>query len=270
MEYTTIQKTADRWGISKARVHLLCQEGRIPGAVYENRHWRVPVDAEKPKAGKPGFLSASEMARKWGMDGQKVIWMCQEGLLPDVERGGKTWLIPQDMVNPLEGYVLVSEMAQRWSMSRVAVSKFCKDGRIPGVKRFGSYWYIPVDAKKPADERTERNTGYISPTKAAEKWDITRQHVCRACREGLIPGAELIDGRWHVPEDATKPARKRTERKPSYLSATGAAEKWGTSPMFVRKAARNGCIPGAKKNNGSGWKIPEDAVYPGTDGTRRK
>lgn len=214
MEYTTIQKTADRWGVSKAYVHKLCQDGRIPGAVYENKHWRVPVDAEKPMGtGPEGTVSASKKAKEWGVPVAAVTRLCGLGLIPGAVHIGRLWHIPEDAVYPLEGYLPVLEIAEKWGMNRVPVSKLCKEGRIPDAKRVGRDWYIPVDAKKPTSQLTERKTGYTSPTKMAEKWCVSRAFVCAAAREGRIPGAELIDGRWHIPEDAEMPRRQYRRRK---------------------------------------------------------
>lgn len=214
MEYTTIQKTADRWGITRNYVWQLCQDGRIPGAVYENKHWRVPVDAKKPVGTGPmGTLPASKKAKEWGVPAAAVIRLCELGDIPGAVHIGRYWYVPEDAVYPLEGYVAALQMVEKWGLQRQRVWVLCDEGRIPGAKRIGRDWYVPADAKKPADERTERLQGYISPTKTAEKWGIARQNVCKACREGLIPGAEFIDGRWHIPEDAERPGRWRGKRR---------------------------------------------------------
>lgn len=214
MEYTTIQKTADRWGLSKAYVYELCQAGRIPGVVYENKHWRVPVDAENPISAVPvGVRPVSKKAKEWGVPEAAVISMCKRGDIPGTVHIGRYWYIPEDAVYPLEGYIAAGQMAEKWGLHRQSVWVFCDEGRIPGAKRIGRVWYVPADAKRPADERTERNRGYLSPTKTAEKWGIARQNVCKACREGLVPGAELINGRWHIPVDAENPADRRGKTK---------------------------------------------------------
>ncbi len=46
-----------KMGLSKRRVIVLCQEGRVAGAQKAGRNWIIPEDAEKPadariKAGK--------------------------------------------------------------------------------------------------------------------------------------------------------------------------------------------------------------------------
>ena len=211
--FTTVTKTAERWGISRAYAYKLCQEGRIPGAVFDKDHWCIPEDAKKPTAKQPGTLSAKEMAKKWGIYEETVATLCAEGEIPDAECDGKNWRIPEDAVNPLEGYVMISQIASQWGMHRIKVSEHCLEGRIPGVKRVGRNWYVPADAEKPLNMKTDRKTGYTSATKTAENWGTSRNFVCKACREGRIPGAEYIDGYWHIPEDAEKPVDGRGRRK---------------------------------------------------------
>ena len=171
------------------------------------------MDAEKPKAKKQGFLSALQMAKKWDVPVNSVLRLCTLGLVPGAERDNSTWRIPEDAVYPLEGYISIPQLAEKWGMSRVPVSKLCKEGRISGALRVGRDWYAPVDAERPADERKERKPGYLSATRTAEKWRTARQNVCRMCRDGRIPGAEIIDGYWYIPEDAKKPADGRRKQK---------------------------------------------------------
>ena len=48
MNYTTIEETAQRWGITPRQVRNYCIHGRIPGATFDGRAWLVPAEAEKP------------------------------------------------------------------------------------------------------------------------------------------------------------------------------------------------------------------------------
>ena len=52
MEYLTVQKTAELWGLSVRQVQNLCGGGRIPGAVRFGREWAVPEGASKPADGR--------------------------------------------------------------------------------------------------------------------------------------------------------------------------------------------------------------------------
>lgn len=38
---------AEKWEISIRRIQVLCNEGRIPGAVKIGSYWSIPADAEK-------------------------------------------------------------------------------------------------------------------------------------------------------------------------------------------------------------------------------
>lgn len=49
MKYLSIAQTAEKWGLSKRRVQVLCTEDRIPGVMRIGTVWAVPADAEKPK-----------------------------------------------------------------------------------------------------------------------------------------------------------------------------------------------------------------------------
>lgn len=48
MEYLSIRQTAEKWGISKRRIQILCSENRIPGAIKIDYSWAIPADADKP------------------------------------------------------------------------------------------------------------------------------------------------------------------------------------------------------------------------------
>lgn len=49
MEYLSISQVAEKWGISKRRVQVLCSEERIHGAMRIGNYWAIPSDAEKPR-----------------------------------------------------------------------------------------------------------------------------------------------------------------------------------------------------------------------------
>ena len=49
MEYLSITQTSEKWGLSKRRIQVLCQEGRLPGAMKVGSYWAIPIDAKKPK-----------------------------------------------------------------------------------------------------------------------------------------------------------------------------------------------------------------------------
>lgn len=49
MDYISITKASEKWGISIRKIRILYNEGRIPRAYKENAYWAIPRDAVKPK-----------------------------------------------------------------------------------------------------------------------------------------------------------------------------------------------------------------------------
>jgi hypothetical protein len=49
MDYLTTKQAAEKWHISPRRVQVLCEQGRIKGAVRLGWAWAIPKDAEKPE-----------------------------------------------------------------------------------------------------------------------------------------------------------------------------------------------------------------------------
>lgn len=52
MEYMSAQEAADKWGITKRRVQILCASDRINNAVRVGNMWILPATAEKPADGR--------------------------------------------------------------------------------------------------------------------------------------------------------------------------------------------------------------------------
>ncbi|RZT23606.1 helix-turn-helix domain-containing protein [Fictibacillus sp. BK138] len=48
MEFMSAKEAANKWGISKRRVQVLCAEKRIVGANKVGMVWVIPKEAEKP------------------------------------------------------------------------------------------------------------------------------------------------------------------------------------------------------------------------------
>lgn len=48
MEYITAQEAADKWGITRRRVQILCSEDRVSGATKMANLWVLPKNALKP------------------------------------------------------------------------------------------------------------------------------------------------------------------------------------------------------------------------------
>ncbi len=54
---------------------------------------------------------------------------------------------------------------------------------------------------------------YISINDAAKKWQVSERSVRNYCAQGKIPGAVLMGKAWKIPEDSTKPLRKKRNGK---------------------------------------------------------
>ena len=48
MEYLSICQMAEKCGVSRRRIQVLCSENRIEGAERIGFAWAIPSDAEKP------------------------------------------------------------------------------------------------------------------------------------------------------------------------------------------------------------------------------
>lgn len=52
MNYMDVQQASKKWGISDRRIRILCNEGRVDGAVKLGWSWTIPEDAPKPRDGR--------------------------------------------------------------------------------------------------------------------------------------------------------------------------------------------------------------------------
>lgn len=48
MVYNSAKETAEKWGITRRRVQVLCEQGRIEGAFKLSDVWVIPAVAIKP------------------------------------------------------------------------------------------------------------------------------------------------------------------------------------------------------------------------------
>lgn len=46
--YSTVREVADRWGVSKARVHVWITEGEIVGVIRVGTAFLIPTEAKRP------------------------------------------------------------------------------------------------------------------------------------------------------------------------------------------------------------------------------
>lgn len=60
MQYITVSKAAEKWGVSLRQVQRLLADGRIPDAKKYGRSWMIPADADKPGIGSKNLTSDLE------------------------------------------------------------------------------------------------------------------------------------------------------------------------------------------------------------------
>ena len=48
MKYMSSKEASENWKISDRRIRVLCNAGRIEGAIKIGRNWSIPADAAKP------------------------------------------------------------------------------------------------------------------------------------------------------------------------------------------------------------------------------
>lgn len=51
------------------------------------------------------FLSTKEAGEKWGLSKRRVAVLCAERRIPDVQKTGNTWLIPEDAEKPVDARI---------------------------------------------------------------------------------------------------------------------------------------------------------------------
>ena len=49
MKYLSTGEAAEKWGLSRRRIQILCSDNRIKGAERVGSTWIIPENAEKPK-----------------------------------------------------------------------------------------------------------------------------------------------------------------------------------------------------------------------------
>lgn len=51
------------------------------------------------------FLSTQETGEKWGLSKRRVAILCAQGRIPDVQKTGNTWLIPETAQKPSDARI---------------------------------------------------------------------------------------------------------------------------------------------------------------------
>ena len=46
------------------------------------------------------YVTTTEIGKQWNLSARRVGILCAEGRIPDVQKAGNTWLIPDNAVKP--------------------------------------------------------------------------------------------------------------------------------------------------------------------------
>lgn len=53
---------------------------------------------------------------------------------------------------------------------------------------------------------------FVPSSVKAKEWGMTQRRVAILCKEGCVPGTEIIGNRWFLPSDVVKPEAPRKLR----------------------------------------------------------
>ncbi len=51
------------------------------------------------------FMTTTETGKKWNLSARRVGVLCSEGRIPDVQKTGNTWLIPENAEKPADARI---------------------------------------------------------------------------------------------------------------------------------------------------------------------
>ena len=59
-----------------------------------------------------GFMSVKEAAQKWNVTERQVQNYCKKGIIPNVSRIGRSWVIPASAQKPVYMFIIPAEKEQ--------------------------------------------------------------------------------------------------------------------------------------------------------------
>lgn len=51
------------------------------------------------------YVSTTEISKKWNISARRIGTLCAEGRIPNVQRAGNMWLIPEDAKKPVDARI---------------------------------------------------------------------------------------------------------------------------------------------------------------------
>lgn len=51
------------------------------------------------------YISATEIAERWGLSKRRIITLCNDGRIEGAQKAGATWIIPDDAEKPADARI---------------------------------------------------------------------------------------------------------------------------------------------------------------------
>lgn len=51
------------------------------------------------------YLTTTEIGKQWNLSARRVGILCAEGRIPNIQKAGNTWLIPENSVKPADARI---------------------------------------------------------------------------------------------------------------------------------------------------------------------
>ena len=51
------------------------------------------------------FISTTEAGKRWGLSSRRVAILCTEGRIPNAQKIGNTWMLPEDAEKPVDARI---------------------------------------------------------------------------------------------------------------------------------------------------------------------
>ena len=51
------------------------------------------------------YLTTTQIAKRWGISPRRIGVLCSQGRIPDIQKAGNTWIIPEDAEKPSDARI---------------------------------------------------------------------------------------------------------------------------------------------------------------------
>ena len=77
------------------------------------RKWNIIDYYDKWDVAVMKFLSTTECSKKWNISARRISTLCAEGRIPDVQRVGSVWMIPENAEKPSDARVKTGKYVKK-------------------------------------------------------------------------------------------------------------------------------------------------------------